>query len=232
VDPRLEVVDSRRDPDQARHLRLVRPLHQVRADPEDPVVAAARRDEDARYLGVDDGIEAVARFAHHVPEGRRERCADGSGVYRARPAHLDAEGASDHAVGAVGADHVPRAYDPDAIAVPHQALGAVVGYVDSQDLAAELHLGPERAGVAEQDRLGVVLRRAEGRRGAQHGGLLLRRQAEGHRLAPVGAGQGLGDEAQPLDVGNAAGADLVLQPPGAQQLHRPRADHGRARMRG
>ena len=72
-----------------------------------------------------------------------------TGVHRARPAHLDPEGASDRAVGAVGADHVSRAHSTDAIAVSDQGLGAVVGNVDSQDLAAELHLGPERAGVGE-----------------------------------------------------------------------------------
>jgi len=118
-----------------------------------------------------------------------------------------------------GADHVPGADDPDAIAVTDQGLGAVVGHVDSQDLAPELHLGAERAGVGEQDRLGVVLRRAERGRRAQQRGLLLRRQAEGDGLAPVDVGQGLGDESQPLHVRIAPSPDLVLEPPRAQQLH-------------
>ena len=165
---------------------------------------------------VDDGIQAVPRFAYQVPERRRERCADGKGVSTApRPTHLDVKGASDGAVGPVGADHVPRAHTPDAIAVPDQGLGAVIGNVDSQDLAAELRLGPERAGVTEVNRLGVVLRRAEGRRGAQHAGLLLRRQAEAHDLAPGRRRPGSRLRAKPLHVRKAASPDPLLEPTSA-----------------
>ena len=78
----------------------------------------------------------------------------------------------------------------------------------------------------------MVLGHAEGRRGAEHAGLLLRRQAEGHYLAAVGVGQGLAHEPKPLHIRKAAGAELLLEPPRAQQLHRPSADHGRPRMRG
>jgi AcrR family transcriptional regulator len=102
--------------------------------------------------------------------------------------------------------------------------------LDLDDLGADLHAtGGQRAEVLEQHRLEVVLRGAGRGRGTDDCALCARRQTQRDRAAR--RHERLADPAHPFDV-EAARADLLLESPRAQELHRPRAHCGGARQRG
>ena len=191
----------------------------------EPAVAQAAGQQDALGLGMLDRVEPVAALPRDRPQGCVEQ--RGHGLDQVvGSVHGDPQGAPDGAVGPVGGHHVARVHGPVPAGVAQGDPHTVAAVVHAHDLGAQRHArSGQRTQVAQQHGLQVVLRDARRRGRADHRALLGRGDAQ----VLDGAG-GLAERAAvpllPLDV-RAAGPDLLLQAPGAHQLHRAQGHHGR-----
>ena len=197
---------------------------------EQPAVVRPGRQQGARRVRVGDPVDAEPVRPGHLPQ-RPPQLDHRAAEHPLAAGHRDPEGRPHGAAGAVGSHQVPgrhrtlprRAAQPGAHATRRKLL-------EAHQLGAELDPGRrEGSQVVQQHPLEVVLRHAGRWQRAGQGALVAGRVAHVVRR-PVGdRRQRLGEAQPPLHL-DGAGQHLLLQAPGPQQLHRPGADHRRARQ--
>ena len=217
--------------DQLFCCRLACPFHsRIPAEAVNPPVAEAGREERAGRRRIGD-IDPVPVPADDVPQRRPDDRREGVHDVIDR-GHPDAQALPDDAVRAVGPDDIPgqdgAADSRVASAKPKFVASRSRSYVLDGDSEFDPR-GRKALQVLEQDRLKVVLR-CSGRPGRTELSTLdCRRVADVDQRARGRLGQCRRQQHPPFDVVT-AGPNLVLEAPGAEQLHRSEADYGRARV--
>ncbi len=196
-----------------------------------PSVVGTGGEEQTRRARRRHDVQRVPEFAEELPQRRAEHHLH-SAVHPCPLLHRDAEQSPRRAVRAIRADEVAGAHTARVAGCVAQRRAHPVGtIVHGNELRSELEAHRrQRCDVATQHRLEPVLRHCARRGRTDHGRLLATRIANRVRV-PLG-GECEGRALPEPHVGvDAAREDLVLEVPGAQQLHRASADHRRAGQR-
>ena len=196
----------------------------------DPSVVTAGRHENTLgpgYLdGVDGGWEIAEALGEMCAEGHRDEIPDGAEVLDPDPGD-----ATHGAARPVGADDVPRRdpVDHRGRLVADRRQYGIAGVDQIDQLDTEPDPAADAVQVLQQHGFEMILRAAARRARALRQCLLIRRVAEGHgerRFVEQCPGEGH-HRSNP----HRPGPDLLLDSPGAEELHRPGADSGRLRER-